>query len=98
MVCDWWISIRFVVPVFQGLLFVTVINNNNTNIIIIMIDYSKKCVKAAYELRVHVFWKAQWSILVLTIYYLTAKHNYQNTWLREIHYLLNFCATCPFKF
>ena len=42
------------------------------------------------------FWKAQWLILVLTIYYLTAKHNYQNTWLREIHYLLNFCATCPF--
>ena len=48
-------------PVFQGLLFVTIINNNNNNnnnnIIIIMIDYSKKCMKAAYELRVCVFLK-----------------------------------------
>ena len=48
------------VPVFQGLLFVTVINNinnNNNNVIIIMIDYRKKCLKAAYELRVCVFLK-----------------------------------------
>ena len=47
------------VPVFQGLLFVTIINNNNNNNnnIIIMIDYRKKCLKAAYELRVCVFLK-----------------------------------------
>ena len=91
------------VPVFQGLLFVTIINNNNNNnnnniiIIIIMIDYSKKCMKAAYELRVCVFLKnAVIDPSSNHTLFITAKHNYPNTWLREIHYLLNFCATCPF--
>ena len=44
----------------------TVMNNNNNNnnnininiIIFIMIDYSKKCMKAAYELGVRVFFKS----------------------------------------
>ena len=95
------------VPVFQGLLFVTIINNNNNNnnndnnnnnniIIIIMIDYSKKCMKAAYELRVCVFLKnAVIDPSSNHTLFITATHNYPNTWLREIHYLLNFCATCP---